>query len=63
MAVCFSRVSAGELAGELSYLTGLNVKVEAKDAGTIINYSGRGVTFNEILMQVSKLSGVHLSIK
>lgn len=63
VAVCFKRISAGGLADELSLITGLSISVEAKDADTPINYSGKRVTFKEMLEQVSKLSGVQFSIR
>lgn len=63
MSMCFRGVTAGSLTGELSSLTGLNIKVEAGDAGAIINYSVKGVTFSEMLVLLSKQSGVRFSVK
>jgi hypothetical protein len=63
VAVCLKRVSAGSLADELSLITGLSISVEARDADTLINYSGKKVTFKEMLEQVSRLSGVQFSIR
>jgi hypothetical protein len=63
MAVCFSRVSALDLAGELTSITGLEITVDPEGATTLINYSGKGVTLKEMLAQMSTLSGVHFSMK
>jgi hypothetical protein len=62
ISVCFGRVSAGDLARELSSMTGVNIKVEPKDAGTIINYSAKGLALDAILAQMSEASGVRFVI-
>jgi len=63
MSVCFSNISAGDLAAELSFITGLQIVAERKDAVTGVNYSGKSVTLGEMLSQVSELSGVQFLIK
>jgi hypothetical protein len=63
MPVHFSNVTAGRLAKELSYLTGLNVQVAPSDASVVIDYSGTSVTFDEILAQLSDTSGVQFTIR
>lgn len=63
MSVCFGQVTATDLAGGLSSITGLDIRTEPKGAATLINYSGKGVTLKEMVAQVSALSGVRFSIR
>lgn len=63
MSVCFRNVSAGQLADDLSSVTGLRVRAEPARASTLINYSGKRVTFDEILTQLSKSSDVRFWVE
>jgi hypothetical protein len=63
VSVCFRNVPAGHLAQVLSFITGLNVLAEPADANTPVNYSGKGDSLGEIMIQVSKHSGVQFSIR
>lgn len=62
MAVCFHNVTAQRLAGDLSFLTGRNVHVASGDPNALVDYKGRGVTFEEMVTEISQVAGVELVI-
>jgi len=63
MSVCFQKVTAKRLATDLSFLTGLDVHVEAGNPKTLIYYTGQGVNLQEIVAQVSQGAGVQLAVR
>jgi hypothetical protein len=63
MSMNFSNVTAGGLAKELSYLTGLNVHPAPGSERVVVSYSGTSVTFEEMLAQVRDSSGVQFIIR
>jgi hypothetical protein len=62
MAVCFHNVTAKRLATDLSFLTGRNVYVAVGDPNALVDYKGRGVTFEEMVAEISRAAGVELVI-
>lgn len=63
VSACFGQVSAADLAGGLSSITGLDIRTEPEGATTLINYSVKGVTLKEMVAQVSALSGVRFEVR
>jgi hypothetical protein len=63
MAVCFSNVTAKRLAHDLSFLTGRDVYVASGDPKTVVYYKGKGVNFEEMVMEVSLSAGVQIAIR
>lgn len=63
IAVCFTNVTAERLATELSFLSGRDVYVASGEPELVVNYTGKGVTFEEIVTAVSQETGVVIAIR
>lgn len=63
ISVCMHGVSIKRLARELRYLTGLDIKVTSGDEKAVVNFTAKGVTFNDIVAQVSEQTGAQLAVK
>jgi hypothetical protein len=61
--VCFHNVTAKRLAAELSFLSGRDVYVNWGDPKAVVDYTGKGVTFEEIVAQASLSAGVQIDIR
>lgn len=63
IAVCFHNVTAERLAADLSFLSGREVHVASGDPGAVVDYTGKRVTFEEIVAQASEAAGVEIAIR
>lgn len=63
IAACFTNVTAKRLATELSFLSGRDVYVASGDPDLAVNYTGKEVTFEEIVTGVSQEAGVVIAIR
>lgn len=63
VSACIQGVTVKRLVEELEYLTGLDISITSGNKKTIVNFTGRGVNFNEIIAQVAEQTGVQIAIK
>ena len=63
MSVCFHNVTAKRLAADLSFLSGRDVYVASGNPKAVVDYTGKAVTFEDIVAQASLSAGAQLAVR
>jgi hypothetical protein len=63
MSVCIHGTTVKRLVEELEQLTGLEIRVTSGDPKTLVDFTAKGVNFDEIVAQVSERAGVQIAIR
>lgn len=61
--VCINNVSVKDIVDEYAGMSGLPIRVTSGDAEALVSFSAKGVTFEEMLAQVSSQTGVGIELK
>ena len=61
--VCINNVSVQSLVEEFAGLSGLPIHIISGDATTLVTFSAKGVTLEEMLLEVASRTGVEISLK
>jgi hypothetical protein len=63
ISVCVHGTTVKRLVYELKYLTGLDVRVTSGDQRTVVDFTAKGVTLEEMVAQVSDRTGVQVALR
>lgn len=63
ISVCISGVTAKQMASELEYLTGLDIKVTSGDPNTRVYLTSKTLSLYEIVEQASASTGLQITVK
>ncbi len=63
VSMCVHGATVKRLVSEMRYLTGLDLRITSGDPLAVVNYTAKGVTFNEIVTQVAERAGVQIVVK